>query len=109
MDEIGEVDGRGAARQRLHFPFRREDVDVLRIQLDPEVLHELVRVADFLLHLEQPAQPLEVLLVPFGADPTFLVLPVRRNPLFGDQVHLIGSDLNLKRHPEIAHDRRVQR
>ena len=47
--EVGEVHRRRAARQRLDLALRREDVDLLRVELDPQVLHELLRVAHFLL------------------------------------------------------------
>ncbi len=85
VDGVGEVHRRRAARQRLHFALRREDVDLFRIELDPQVLHELLRVAHFLLRLEELPQPVEVLLVALGADAAFLVLPVRRDALLGDR------------------------
>ena len=107
--EVGEVDRRRAARQRLDLALRREDVDLLRVELDPQVLQELLRVADFLLRFEQLAQPLKVLLVALGADAAFLVLPVRRDALLGDPVHLLGADLHLERQAALADDRRVQR
>ena len=59
VNRVREVHRRRSARQRLHLALRREDVDLLRVELDPEVLHELLRVAHLLLQLEQPAQPVE--------------------------------------------------
>ena len=81
VDRVGEVDRRRAARQRLDQPLRREGVDLLRIELDLQVLDELLRVADFLLLLEQLPHPLEVALVALIADAPFLVLPVRGDAL----------------------------
>ena len=95
--------------QRSHLALRREDVDLLRIQLDAQVLHELLRVAHLLLPLEQLPQPLEVLLVALGAEPAFLVFPVRGDALLGDAMHLLGPNLHLERQPALADDRRVQR
>ena len=45
----------------------------------------------------------------FGADPSFLVLPVRGDAFLGDPVHLGGADLHLERKPPLAHHRGVQR
>ena len=109
VDEVREVHRRRAARQRLDLALRREDVDLFRIELDPQVLHELLRIAHFLLQLEQLPQPVEVLLVALGADAAFLVFPVRRDAFFGDAVHFLGADLHFERHAALADDRRVQR
>ncbi len=109
VDAVREVDRRRAARQRPHFALRREDVDLLRIEIDLQVLQELLRVADLLLHLEQLAHPLEVALVAVVADAAFLVLPVRGDALLRAPVHLLGADLHLEGKPVLADDRRVQR
>jgi hypothetical protein len=61
------------------------------------------------LPFQQLSQPLEVLLVSTGANPAFLVLPMRRNPFFGSPVHLLGSNLHLEGEPVLADHGRVQR
>src|SRR5215210_5229402 len=66
VDRVGEVDGCRVARERLDLAARGEDVDLLRIQLDLEVLEKLLRIVHLLLPLEQLAQPYEVLLVASG-------------------------------------------
>ena len=109
VNGVREIDRRRAPRERLHLPFGREDVDLFRIQIDFEVLNELVRVADFLLHFQQLADPLEVALVAMVADAAFLVFPVRRDAFLGVAMHLVGANLHLERHPALADDRRVQR
>ena len=109
VDRVGEVDGRGAARQRLHLAARGEAVDLLRVEVDLQVLDELLRIADFLLPLDQLPQPAEVLLVRLGADAAFLVLPVRGDAFLGDPVHVDGPDLDLEGQAAVADDRRVQR
>jgi hypothetical protein len=58
-------------RLRLHFAFRREDVR--RPVHSIGVLHELMRIADLLLQLEQAAQPVEGLLVA-RTDPSLALL-----------------------------------
>ena len=60
---------RGAARQRLDLAARREAVDLLRVEVDLQVLDELLRIADLLLPLEQLPQPVEVLLVALARRP----------------------------------------
>ena len=109
VNRVGEVDRSGAARQRLHLAPGREAVDLLRVEVDLQVLDELLRIADLLLPLDQLPQPAEVLLVRLGADPAFLVLPVRRDAFLGDPVHVDGPDLDLERQAAVADDRRVQR
>ena len=109
VNRVREIDGRRAARKRLHLPLRREDVDLFGIQVDLEVLNELVRIADFALHFEQLTQPLEVTLVAVIADAPFLVFPVRRDALFRVAVHFLGANLHLERHAALADDRCVQR
>ena len=66
-------------------------------------------IADFALHLEKLAQPLEVALVAVVADAPFLVFPVRRDSFFRVPVHLLGPNLHFERHAALADDRRVQR
>src|SRR5688500_7671387 len=108
VDAVREIDRGGAARQRAHLAFRREDVHLLRIEVDLQVLQELLRVTDLLLHLEQLAHPLEVPLVAIVADATLLVFPVRRDAFLGAAVHLVGANLYLEGEPVLADDRRVK-
>ena len=77
VHRVREVHRGRAPRQRPNFALRREDVDLLRVEVDLQVLEELLRVAHFLLHFEQLPHPLEVPLVAIVADAAFLVLPVR--------------------------------
>ena len=109
VDGVGEIDRRRAARKRLDLPLRGEDVDLFRIEIDFQVLDELVRIADLLLHFEKLPQPLEVALVAMVADAPFLVFPVRGDAFFRVAVHLFGANLHLERHASLADDRRVQR
>ena len=60
VDAEGEIEGRGARRQGDDLPLGREDVDLLRDEVDLEVLEEFLGV--FLLleeldHFPQPLQP----------------------------------------------------
>ena len=99
VNRVGEVDRRRALRQHLHRAARRERIDLFGIEIDLQVRQELLRIAHFLLPLEQLPQPLEVLLVALGADAAFLVFPVRGDAFFGEPVHLLGADLHFEREP----------
>ncbi len=75
---VGEVDGRGPARQREDLALGREDVDLLGEEVHLDVLEEFEGVARFALDLEQRLKPLvglerHVLRLLLGA----LVEPVR--------------------------------
>src|SRR5262245_18028186 len=109
MNGVREVDRRGTTGKGLDEPFRRETVDLLRIQIDLEVLDELQRVAHLLLVLEQLPHPLEVALVPVIADAPLFVLPVSCDALLRHPVHFDRADLNLERDTSLADHRRVQR
>src|SRR5688572_31460874 len=109
VNGVGEIDGGCSARQRSHLALRREDVDLLRIQVDLEVLQELLRIPHLLLHFEQLPHPLEVPLVVVIADASLLVLPVRGDPFLGAAVHLLGADLHFQWKAMLADHRRMQR
>ena len=109
VDAVGEVHRRRPARQRAHLALGGEDVDLLGVEVDLQVLHELLRIAHLLLEFEQLPQPLEIALVALIADAAFLVLPVRRDAFLGAAVHLLAADLHLERHALLADDRRVER
>ena len=109
VNGVGEVDGRGVARQHDHLAARREGVDLLRVQVHLEGGHELAGVLHVALPLHQVAQPGDALVVCRRSLASFLVLPVGRDALLGDAVHLLGADLHLEGLPVRAHHRGVQR
>ena len=109
VNRVREVHGGRILGQHLHLSARREGVDLLRIEIDLQVLEELLRIPHLLLPFEQLAQPLEVLLVAARADAAFLVLPVRRDPFFGVAVHFRRTDLHFERESVLADHRGVQR
>src|SRR6266508_970613 len=109
VNRVGEIDRRGAARQRFHETLRREGVHLLGVQLHLEVLDELLWIGHFLLHVEELPHPLEIPLVALIADAAFLVFPVRGDALFRHAVHFNGADLDLERHAVLADHRGVQR
>ena len=110
VHRVRKVYGGGAAWKRLHVALRREDVDVVREEVDLDALVELLRIGDFLLELHELAQPNETgCVLRIDASGVLLVLPVRCNPVLGGAVHLVSPNLNL--HTTVAgpDHRRVQR
>ncbi|MNM28426.1 hypothetical protein D3C81_389410 [compost metagenome] len=110
VNRIGEVDGRGAARQGDDLRLRRKYVDGIGEQVDLDVFEEFGRVARLLLDVEQGLQPrmgalLQVGRVRFAA----LVEPVRRYAGLGRAVHFLRADLEFHRRAVGADDGRVQR
>ena len=111
MHRVGEVDRRGALGQ-LHDPaLGREDVDLVREQVDLHALDEFQGVTGPLLHLQYALDPLAGagvgalgLLVAAG-----LVQPVGGDAVVGHLFHFAGADLDLDRHPVHAEQRGMQR
>ena len=109
VDGVGEVDGGGAAREHLDLTRGGEAVHLLGVEVELEGVQELVGVLDLLLPLEELAQPGEGVVVLSHPGATLLVLPVGRDALLGDLVHLVGADLDLEGMAVVADDRGVER
>ena len=111
VHRVGEIDGRGAARQRHDLALRREHVDLVGKEVALDVLEELLRVARLGLDLEQALQPAVRLALRLGEieRAAGLVEPVRGHARLGDPVHVVRADLRLERRPERPEQRRVQR
>src|SRR5688572_20233583 len=91
----GEVDGSGALRQPLDVSLRREDEDLVLIEVDLQELEKLLRTVGVLLKLQQLPEPPQVLieLIP---GTVALVHPVSRDAVLGRAVHIVGADLHLE-------------
>ena len=117
VDLVGEVERRGARSQGLDLALGREHEHLVLEQVDLERFHELARVAQILLPVDQRSQPLEPGLRVAHARgggrlataAVALVDPVRGDPVFGQIVHLARPDLDLQRPALGPDDRRVQR
>ena len=99
VHRIGEVDRRGAARQRDQLALRREAEHLVVEQFELGVLEKLFRVGALGEQLDGAAQPrigVRFARQHFGrrAD-AVLVERVRGDAVFGDLVHLAGADLQL--------------
>ena len=100
VNEIGEVDGRGALGQAHHVALGRKDVDVVFTEIVADIARDVGGVLRLKLVEDHPldlldiaADALAALGVVFHAE---LVFPVRRDSVFGGVVHLPGADLHLK-------------
>src|SRR5262249_3388741 len=104
VDEEREIDRSRAARQLDDFSFRREAVDLLRIEVELERIEKLSRVFYFLLPLDEPLQPDErFVLIGMSAATALFVLPVGGDAFLSDRVHLRGSNLHFERLTAVAY------
>ncbi len=100
VDGIGKVHRRRPAWQLHDAAFRGENVYLVREQVYLYMLDKLHRVIGPFPHFHQPLHPaVDPVLVGAGHAAGFiLVHPVRRNPVIGDMLHLLGTDLDLDIH-----------
>jgi hypothetical protein len=108
VDVEREVDGGGALRQPLHVSLRREDEDLILVEVDLQELEKLLGAVGVLLQLQELAEPAQVLiqLIPSAIA---LVDPVRRDAVLCCPVHVLGSDLHLEQLAARPENRRVKR
>src|SRR5262249_59627795 len=108
VNRIGEINGRGVARQLDDFPLRREGQDLFREEIELERIQKLARVRNVLLPFRQAPQPLHRVVFAGIFAPALFVFPMRGDALFGYTVHVLGADLNLEMIALLADYRGVQ-
>ena len=108
VDRVREVHGRRALRQVLHVALRGEAEDPPAGEIDPQSLHELLRIGHLLQPVHHLTEPRHVLRFLRGLA-ALLVAPVRGDPETCRSVHVLRADLDLQRHALGTDDRRVQR
>ena len=108
MDVEGEVDRGRALGQPLHVPVRRENEDLVLVEVDLQELEELLGAVSVLLQLDELAEPTQVLvqLVRLAVP---LVEPVGGDTELRRPVHLLIADLHLEELAAGAEDRGVER
>ncbi|RMO04789.1 hypothetical protein ALQ48_06206 [Pseudomonas coronafaciens pv. zizaniae] len=111
MYRISEVHRSGAFWQLHDSAFRRENVNLVRKQVDLDAFNELQRVAGTLLHFKHTLDPLPGAGVSaFGLlVVTGFVQPVRGDPVIGHLFHFTSADLDFDRHAMHAEQRGMQR
>ena len=111
VERVGEVDGRGAARQRDQPAARGEAEHLVLEQLELGVFEEIFLGrpgGDVFDGLAQPGEGL-ALVANFAEVGAFLVGGVCGDAVFGDAVHLLGADLQLDTLPAEPDDGGVDR
>ena len=93
------------AGKRDHPALRREDVDLVLLEVELEGLEELDRVVGLLLDVGDALHPGDLA----GRVALLLVAPVRGDAVLGPPVHLLGAHLDLDRLAVEADHRGVQR
>ena len=107
MDAVGKVDGRSPGGKIDHIPLGSKDEHLIGKHIHLERVDEVLGIGSLLI-LQQPAHPFIVVLVP-GPLSVLLILPVGGDAVFGDFVHLLGSDLHLKGDAVLSHHGGVER
>ncbi|KAG0737465.1 hypothetical protein G6F24_017943 [Rhizopus arrhizus] len=86
MDGVGEIERGGVARQGQDLALRGEQVDLVREQVDLDVVEELQRGTGGALRIDQLDDPgMRTALRAVGRITAELVGPVRGHAAFGDQ------------------------
>ena len=108
---VGEVQRRRAFGQVDGVAVGGEDVDPIRLDIDPQLFGQTTDVAQLFVPLEHLTQPGDFLFVVVGAgfDVGALVAPVRADAQLGLFVHGVGADLHFQHLALRADHRGVQR
>src|SRR5208283_1719216 len=108
VNGVGEVDGRGFARQDEDFSLGREGVDLFGVEIDFQCREEFVGIGDVALPFYDLAEPGEALLV-FGGDGAVFVFPVGGDAFLAHLVHFFGANLDFESLAGLGDDGSVQR
>src|SRR5689334_11345517 len=109
VDGEGEVDRRRSLGELNDVTGRREDEDLVLIEIELEELEKLVRRFRVHLELDHLPEPGQVTIQLVGALGVLLVAPMRRNAVIRRAMHFARADLNLVELPSRPKDGRVQR
>ena len=100
MNLKGKIKRRGSCRKVHYISLRSKDEYLIVKEVHLQGLKEFCRIISFLLpfkRLSEPGQLLLIVICTGLSGLSFFVFPVSCNTVFSDAVHLIGSDLYLKR------------
>src|SRR3954471_20938919 len=96
VDREGKVDRRCPLRELDDVSRRREDEDLVLIQVELEELEKLIGRLRVHLELEHLTEPCEMPVEIVATRLVFLVPPVRRDAVVGRLVHLARAYLDLE-------------
>ena len=108
VNRKGKIDGRRAFGKPLHVTFRREDEDLVLVEVDLEKLEKFFGGMCSLLQLDELPEPREALVQLVWLF-SFLIYPMRRDAELGGAVHLPRANLNFVQLTARTEDRGVQR
>ena len=110
MHGVGKIERCGISRQGEDLATWREQIDLIRKQVDLDALDELERGRCAVLFVDQARHPLaRTVLRAVGGIGIGLVGPVRGDAAIGDRIHVFGADLDLDRRSKRAEQHGVQR
>src|SRR5215204_1014953 len=107
VNPIGKVERSSARWQLDDVALWGKDVDLVLEDVRLQRLDEFFCVANFLAPLHELAEPGNLCLDTRVGLTALFVAPVRGHAVFGDFVHLVGSDLNFEPLPFWADHGRV--
>src|SRR6202011_3314721 len=95
VNSIREVDNGRALREVEQITLGREDEDFFGKEVVLDGREEFLRIVEVLLPLDKSSEPREALGLAQLGGAALLVVPMRRDSLFGHLMHLARADLHL--------------
>src|SRR5438067_358108 len=100
MNAIGEVEGGGSARQLFDLALGGKNINLVLEDIGLQGINEFLSAAsNVLLPVHELTQPGDFGVELLVLTHAFLVAPVRRHPVLGYLVHLMGADLDFEWSP----------
>src|SRR5208337_4504695 len=108
VNRVGEVDGRGLARQDQNLALGGEGVNLFGVEIDFQCGEEFAGIGDVTLPLYDLPEPCQTLLI-FGRDDAVFVFPVGGDAFLAHLVHFFGANLDFEGLAGLGDDGGVQR
>src|SRR6185369_6808041 len=117
MYRVSEIERSRPARQLYDLTHRRERIYILRKQVELEGFDKILRVDILLGSFDQGQEELfnrfsklvETFIVVASTQLTLFVFPMCRHTFFGDLMHILRTNLHLKRLAAVTDDRSMKR
>ena len=89
---VGKIHGSGIHRKSYHTTLWSEDKYFLLLQITLEIRHELIRIRNIRLPINDAIEPVGI-----SRISSLFVRKVSRHSPFGTLMHLFGTNLHFKR------------